>query len=102
MLSEWENKFRQHWPHHYRDILDKINSPMGMVVVSDLQNEKYKQGEALAILQKSSKSPINYKIILQNPATNKAFEEQIFNESELDQAIESFLQIIGGWDSQKR
>ncbi len=92
MLDDRENDFRQHWPHHYRDILDKINSSLGSVAVNDLANSEY----SMAILQKSFKAPITYKIILHKGS--QVFSEQSFAEEELEKAVENFIEIIGGWE----
>jgi hypothetical protein len=100
MLSDWENKYRQHWPHHYRDVLDKINSALGMVVVSDTENHNYSCDRPVVRLERSFKLPTTYKMVIQDPLTSRVLEEHKFNENQLEESIEAFVETIGGWGQQ--
>lgn len=100
MLADWENKYRKHWPHHYRDVLDKINSPLGTVVVGDMHNSSF-EGQPVALLEKSFKQPTSYKITVKNSKDGNVFHQKTFAENELSESIEHFIEIIGGWEEQK-
>ncbi len=97
MLSDWENKFREHWPHHYRDVLDKVQSPLGMVVVSDTVNSSYACERPMVTLERSFRKPTTYKIVIRNPLNNSVFEEKAYLEEQVESAVEDFVKIIGGW-----
>ncbi|MDX1920570.1 MAG: hypothetical protein SFU25_07560 [Candidatus Caenarcaniphilales bacterium] len=101
MLANWENKFRAHWPHHYRDVLDKINSPLGMVVVNDTINDSFGCERPIVRLERSFKLPTIYKIIVQDPTTSKILLEKKYQDSQLAESIEEFVNIIGGWEDKK-
>lgn len=98
MLAAWENKFRAHWPHHYRDVLDKINSPLGMVVVNDTINSSFGCERPIVRLERSFKLPTIYKIVVQDPITSKVLQETKYEENQLAKSIEDFVTIIGGWE----
>jgi hypothetical protein len=97
MLSNWENKFRDHWPHHYRDVLDKVNSPLGLVVVSDTEAGILGCEKPVVTLEKSFRAPHIFKIKVQDPISNKFLSEKQYEEASLDQAIEDFITMIGSW-----
>jgi hypothetical protein len=100
-MQDWENKFRKHWPHHYRDVLDKVTSPLGMVVVNDTQTDFYPGcSRPLVRLERSFKQPIVYTIIVQDPGDGKILDEKRFPEADLVNAIRFFVEIIGGWEVQ--
>jgi hypothetical protein len=98
MLPDWENKRRQHWPHHYRDILDKLDSPLGLVAVSDAKTNAYLPHDKLLIkLEKSFKEPIVYKVIVQDFQTSETLDKKEFMADELTQALRLFIDLIGDW-----
>ena len=101
MLPEWENKYRAHWPHHYRDVLDKVNSPLGMVAVNDVQNLELfgpDCGKPLVTLEKSFKQPTIFKVVIRDSSTGKLVKENHYPESELKDCLINFLEQIGGWE----
>jgi hypothetical protein len=100
MFAVWENKFRKHWPHHYRDVVDKVNSPLGLVVVNDTENNNYPCDRPIVRLERSFKLPTTYKIVVQDPLTSKVLEEKKYLENELEKAVINFVEIIGGWEDQ--
>ncbi|MDJ0626198.1 MAG: hypothetical protein QNJ31_07530 [Candidatus Caenarcaniphilales bacterium] len=98
MLSDWENKFRQHWPHHYRDVLDKLESPLGIAVVNDTEKSFKNCDRPIVRIEKSFKEPTKYKVIIQDPLNSETLEEKLFDSNELDKSIEYFVEAIGGWE----
>jgi len=99
-LKDWENKYRKHWPHHYRDVMDKIISPLGMVVVNDTETNRYLPCERPMVrFERSFKQPTTYRIIVQNPLDGNTLEDKQFMEDQLDDAVRFFVEIIGGWRS---
>jgi hypothetical protein len=97
MLSKWENKYREHWPHHYRDVLDKLNSALGMVVVSDTQNPELPGQKPVATLEKSFKEPHQYTIKIQDGVTQENLLKKTFATDEIEKSVEEFVALIGGW-----
>jgi len=98
MLADWENKRRSHWPHHYRDILDKLNSPLGLVAVNDAKTNIYLPYTKLLIqLEKSFREPIIYKVIVKDSETSKILDKKEFADNELEKALRLFIDLIGDW-----
>lgn len=99
MLPDWENKYRKHWPHHYRDVLDKVTSPLGMVVVNDTDTKLFSPCDRPIVrLERSFKTPVVYKIVVQDPLTSKVLQENKFEENQLADSVKTFVEIIGGWE----
>ena len=103
MLSAWEKQYRSHWPHHYRDILDKLESSLPFVLVTDTLTDLYLAQNCpkpMVRLEKTFKKPFQFKIIVENPLDRMELDRFIFGEGEQMEAILKFIQIIGGWEEQ--
>lgn len=100
MLTEWEKKYRKHWPHHYRDVLEKVQGPLGMVVVSDTENDNYDCDRPVVRLERSFKQPVAYKVVVQDPLTSRILEERKFSEEQLEDSVLFFVETIGAWGDQ--
>ncbi|MDX1918444.1 MAG: hypothetical protein SFT81_04825 [Candidatus Caenarcaniphilales bacterium] len=97
IFDSWEGKYRQHWPHHYRDILDKLKSVLGMVVVSDTHNLDFSEPNPTMVLQRSFCTPPKYQIIVQGSKPGEKLCEYVYPEEELEKAVLHFSELIGGW-----
>jgi|GEM_PF-4276864 len=100
MLNDWESKYRKHWPHHYRDILDKLQGPLPVVAVEDLAEHEFTGKTPLAILEKTLNPSDTYKITVQDKINKEILLTEDFPEEKVDEAIKRFLLIIGGWGDQ--
>ncbi len=97
VFAAWEERFRDHWPHHYRDVLDKMQGDLPFVAVSDSQVTLHGQQNPLVTLEKTFRAPLCYRMRVQDPAGRVTLEERVYELGDLESCVVEFVSVLGGW-----